>query len=60
MAEGKTTVGETSSIRIDMVSKKITHLMEEGKTEKAVEVNAGMKTLQPIWNDLLYLKGKTN
>jgi len=26
----------------------------------ATKVNAGMKTRQPVWNDLLYEEGKTN
>jgi len=34
-------------------SKKITDFLEEGKTEMAGKVNAGMKTWQPVWNDLL-------
>jgi len=37
-------------------SRKITDLLEEGKNETA---NAGMKTRQPVWNDLLYMEGKT-
>jgi len=35
--------------------KKISDLLEEGKTE-----TAGMKTRQPAWNDLLRKEGKTN
>jgi len=34
--------------------------LEEGKTETAVKVNAGMKTRQPVWHDLPYKEGKTN
>jgi len=33
-------------------SKKITDLLEEGKTETVGKVNAGIKTQQPVWNDL--------
>jgi len=40
--------------------KKITDLVEEGKTEIAVNVNAGMKTRKPFWNDLLCKEGKIN
>jgi len=40
--------------------KKISDLLEEGKTEKAGKVNAGMKTMQPVWNNLHYMEGKTN
>jgi len=32
--------------------KKISDLLEEGKTEMVAKVNAGMKTKQPVWNDL--------
>jgi len=41
-------------------SKKTTDHLEEGKTEMAGKVNAGMKTRQAVWNDLLYMKGKAN
>jgi len=35
------------------ISKKIADHLEEGKTEMAGKVNAGMKTWQPVSNDLL-------
>jgi len=41
-------------------SRKITDLLEEGKTETTVKENAGMKTWQAVWSDLHYAKGKTN
>jgi len=47
----KETDQENIPIRINW-SKKITDLLEEGKIETAVKVNAGMKTRQPVWNDL--------
>jgi len=34
-------------------SKKIIDLLEEGKTEMPGKINVGMKTQQPVWNDLL-------
>jgi len=40
--------------------KKISDLLEEGKTVTARKVNAGMKTWHPIWNRLHYMEGKTN
>jgi len=39
---------------------KITDLAKEGKTEIAIKVNAGMKTRQLVWNDLLYKEGEIN
>jgi len=34
--------------------------LERGRLETAANVNAGRKTLQPVWNDLLSKEGKTN
>jgi len=34
-------------------------LFEEGRTEMAGK-KCGMKTRQPVWNDLRYIEGKTN
>jgi len=39
-------------------SKKITDFLERGKTETAGKVNVGMKTWQPVWNDLHYCERK--
>jgi len=38
----------------------ITDFLEESKTETSGKVNAEMKTQQPVWNNLLYMEGKTN
>jgi len=40
--------------------KKISDLSEEGETERAGKVNAGIKTHQPVWNDLHFMEGKAN
>jgi len=40
--------------------KKITDLCAESKTEMTGIENAGMKTRQPVWNDLHYMEGKAN
>jgi len=32
--------------------KKISDLFKEGKTETTGKVNAGMKSWQPVWNDV--------
>jgi len=40
--------------------KKISHPLEEGKTEPSGKANPRMKTRQHVWNDLNYMEGKTN
>jgi len=34
--------------------------LERARLETVAKVNAGMKTWQPVWNDLLYKEGKTS
>jgi len=42
------------------VSRIITDLFKEGRTETAGKENVGMKTRQPVWNDLHFTEGKAN